>query len=164
MTLLTDEVRAWLGREAVFEAPDELGRAAIRYFAIAIGDRNPLYVDQQYAHDHGYPDVIAPPTLICETNQFVPGERSPRGTLDQIFEFDVPGTRQIRGGNEYEFLRPVLPSDRITIHWRITDITERANAKGVPMLVVTSEAEYTNQHDEVLARNKETVIYQQVSA
>jgi len=162
MTLLTDEVKAWLGREAVFEAREELGRAAIRYYALAIGDDNPLYTDEGFARASGYDSVIAPPTLVCETNQFVPGSRDERGYLNQIFELPVPGTRQIRGGNEYEFFRPVLPSDRITIRWRIEDISERSSSSGLPMLIVVSEATYTNQDGEELARNRETVIYQAV--
>lgn len=159
MSLLTDDVRAWIGREAVFEAPDELGRAAIRYFALATGDDNPLYTDRTFALDHGYPDVIAPPTLVCETNQFVPGARDERGYLNQIFEIPIPGTRQIRGGNAYEFVRPLLPSDRITVTWRIADITERASSKGEPMLVVLAEATYTDADGEQVARNRETTIY-----
>lgn len=163
MSLLTDEVKSWLGREAVFEAPDELGRAAIRYYALAVGDDNPLYTDDAYAREHGYDGVVAPPTLVCETNQFVRGPRDERGYLNQIFELPVPGTRQIRGGNEYEFIRPVLPTDRVTVRWRIEDISERTSSNGAAMLVVVSEATYTNQDGEPLARNRETVIYQEVA-
>lgn len=160
MSLLTDEIKAWIGTERVFEAPEELGRAAIRYFALAIGDENPLYVDAEYARANGYPDVIAPPTLICETNQFVPGPRDGEGYLTQIFVLPVPNTRQIRGGNEYEFFRPVLPSDRVTIRWRLAEIAERTTSHGAAMLVVKAEATYTNQDGDLLARNVETVIYQ----
>lgn len=162
MSLLTPELKARIGEEARFESPDELGRAAIRYFALAIGDENPLWVDEDYARAHGYPSVIAPPTLVCETNQFVPGPRDADGYLTQMFDLDVPGTRQIRGGNSYEFFRPVLPTDRITILWRIDDMAERTSSAGAGMLFVTSVATYTNQDGEMLARNTETIIYQSV--
>ena len=161
MSLLTPELKARVGEEARFESPDEVGRAAIRYFAVAVGDHNPLYVDEGYAKEHGYPSVIAPPTMICETNQFVAGSRKD-GLLTQMFELDVPGTRQIRGGNEYEFFRPVLPDDRITITWVLADIAERTSSSGAEMLVVTSVATYTDARGEVVARNTETVVYQAV--
>lgn len=161
MTLLTDEIKAWIGKEATFEAPEELGRASIRSYALAVGDDNPLYVDDDYAREHGYPSVIAPPTLVCETNQFVRGPRDDRGYLTQMFELDVPGTRQIRGGNAYEFFRPVLPSDRITITWRLQDIVERTSSSGAAMLVVTAVATYTDQSGEPVARNTETIVYQE---
>ena len=160
MGLLTPALKARIGEEARFSSPEELGRAAIRYFALAVGDLNPLYLDDAYARAHGHPSVIASPTLVCETNQFVPGERDADGYLTQMFSLDVPGTRQIRGGNEYEFFRPVLPTDRITITWRLEDMAERTTSSGVEMLVVTSVATYTNQNRETLARNTETIIYQ----
>lgn len=160
MTLLTDEVRAWVGREAVYEAPEELGRAAIRYFALAVGDENPLYTDDEYARAHGYQGVIAPPTLVCETNQFVRGARDGEGYIGHRWDLPVPGCRMLRGGNEYEFFRPVLPTDRLRVRWRISGIVERTTSKGVPMLVVTSEAAFTNQDGEPLATNRETLIFQ----
>ena len=160
MSLLTPDLKARIGEERVYRSSDELGRAAIRYFALAVGDLNPLYLDEDFSREHGHPSVIAPPTLICETNQFVPGPRDSDGYLTQMFSLDVPGTRQIRGGNEYEFFRPVLPTDRITITWRLEDMAERTTSSGVEMLVVTSVATYTNQNRETLARNTETIIYQ----
>jgi acyl dehydratase len=163
VSLLTPELKARIGEERVFASPDELGRAAIRYFALAVGDLNPLYLDDGFARAQGHPSVIAPPTLICETNQFVPGARDADGYLGQMFDLDVPGTRQIRGSNEYELLRPVLPSDRVTITWRLEDLNERLTSSGSEMLIATSVATYTNQDGDTLARNTETIVYQAVT-
>jgi len=158
--LLTDEIRALIGREVSFTAPEELGRAAIRYFAIAIGDENPLYVDDQYARAAGYPSVIAPPTLVCETNQYMSGRPSGDGYIGHQWALPLAGFRVIRGGNEYEFHRPVLPQHRITARWRIADIEEKLSGRGTPMLVVVSEVAYSEQSGELLATNRETTIYQ----
>ena len=38
MSMLTDELRACVGRTAHYPAREELGRASIRYFALALGD------------------------------------------------------------------------------------------------------------------------------
>ena len=159
MSLLTDEVRAWIGREAVYEAPEAIGRAAIRYFALAVGDENPLYTDEEYARAHGYPGVIAPPTFVCESNQFLRGPRDEDGYIGHRWDLPVHGGRLLRGGNEYAFMRPVLPSDRVTVRWRLEAIEERTTTDGDPMLVVASEATYTNQNGELLATNRETLIY-----
>lgn len=164
MPLLTDEVRAWIGREAVYEAPEELGRASIRYFAIAVGDDNPLYTDEEFARAHGHPGVVAPPTLVCETNQFVSGARDADGYLGHRWPLPVEGCRLIRGGNEYEFHRRVLPTDRVTVRWRLAEIEERSSAKGEALLMVVSIATYTNQDAETLATNRETIIYQKAGA
>ena len=159
MSLLTDEVRAWIGKEAVYTAPEPLGRAAIRYFALAVGDDNPLYTDHEYARAHGYPDVIAPPTLVCETNQYVGGARSDEGLIGHWWDIPVEDAIPVRGGNAYRFHRPVVPDDVITARWRIADIVERTRGDGSPMLLVTSEATYTNQDGELLATNTEIIIY-----
>lgn len=159
MTLLTPAVKEWIGREVAYTAPEELGRAAIRYFALAIGDDNPLYVDDDYARANGYASVIAPPTLICESSQYMRGPRNEEGLIGHWWDIPVEGARAIRGGNTYEFHRPVLPTDIITATWRIADITERSSSDGAPMLLVQSEATYTNQDGELLATNRETIIY-----
>lgn len=157
--LLTDEIRRLKGRTAVYTAPEPLGRAALRYFALAVRDHNPLYTDAAYAREHGFRDVVAPPTLICETNQYAGLPRDDDGFAGHSWEIDVPGTRLVRGGNEYTFGRPVHPDDVITATWTITDIAERTGGGGAPMLIVTSTATYTDQRGEWLATNVETLIY-----
>jgi acyl dehydratase len=159
-TLLTEEIKSLIGSEVSYTAPDEIGRASIRYFALAIGDDNPLYVDEDYARRNGYPSVIAPPTFICETNQYMSRMPDDMGYIGHRWEIPVEGCRQLRGGHEYEFFRSVLPTDRITATWRITAMQERMSSSGNPMLFVNSEATYTNQVGEKLAVNRETLIYQ----
>ena len=34
---------------------------------LAISDFNPLYSDREFAQAHGLRDVMAPPTLLCDT-------------------------------------------------------------------------------------------------
>ena len=160
MPLLTDEIRALIGSEVSYTAPEELGRAAIRYFAIATGDEDRRYTDDEYARANGYPSVIAPPTLVCETNQYMGGRPDPDGYIGHRWTIPLPGARVVRGGHEYEFGRPVLPTDRITARWRIADIQEKLSRRGTPMLVVLSEVRYTSASGELLATNRETIIYQ----
>lgn len=163
MSLLTDEIRAWIGREAVYEAPEELGRASIRAFARAVGDENPLYTDDAFARAHGHPSVIAPPTLICETNQFIARAPDEHGYSGHLWDLPITGCRLIRGGNAYTFARAVLPTDRVTVRWLLHSIEERTSSKGARMLIVTSVVTYTNQDGELLADNTETLIYEEHS-
>jgi len=159
MTLLTDALRAHIGREVRYTAPEPLGRAAIRYYAVAVGDDNPLYTDADAARAAGLPGVVAPPTLVCDTNQYAGLPRDPEGYAGHAWDLDVPGTSALRGGNAYEFHRPVGPDDVITATWRLADMTERVARSGAPMLVVTSEARYENQDGALLATNVETLLY-----
>ncbi|WP_328477584.1 MaoC family dehydratase N-terminal domain-containing protein [Actinoplanes sp. NBC_00393] len=149
MTLLTPALAARIGEEVSYTAPEPLGRAAIRYFALATGDTDPAHL----AGD------VAPPTLICETNQYAGLPRDADGYAGHGWHLDVPGTRLVRGGNAYRFERPVGPDDVITARWRLAGITERVTGSSKRMLVVTSVATYTDQAGRVLAVNEETLIY-----
>jgi acyl dehydratase len=164
MSMLTDELRARIGEQRVYTAPEELGRASIRYFARATGDDNRLYIDDEYARQWGHDGIIAPPTLVCETNQYADVPRDQDGFAGHRWDLEVPGTRQVRGGNSYEFHRAVRPSDVITARWVLADMTERTTRDGRAMLVVTSRAEYTNQGGDLLATNEEQVIYVSLEA
>lgn len=164
MSLLTDEVLALVGTTRSYTAPEPLGRASIRYFALAVGDDNPLYTDAEAARARGYADVVAPPTLVCETNQYAGLPRDDDGYAGHTWGVVIPGTRTVRGGNAYTFHRPVHPSDVITATWRLEGAAERTASSGAAMLVLTSRAEYTNQRDELLVTNEETTIFVEISS
>ena len=165
MTLLTDDLRALIGSEVTYVARDEIGRAAIRYFALAVGDDNPVYFDDDAARAAGFDGVVAPPTFVCETNQYADGPVSDEGYVGHRWRLPLEGCREVRGGHEYEFGRPVTPSDRLRVTWRIVDLVEKTSSRGTPLLLLTSEAEY---HDDAggdfLARNRETIVYEPVAA
>ncbi|MGH7932483.1 MAG: MaoC family dehydratase [Candidatus Binataceae bacterium] len=162
--LLTDELKvqlkAWTEHDFTYTAPEELGHASIRYFALAMGDDNPLYSDDAYARTAGFPSVIAPPTFVCETNQYAHRAPNDDGYIGHAWEPPLPGFRMIRGGHEYEFSRPVTPDDRLTAVWRLEEITEHVSPRTGPMLVAVAVGTYTNQRGELLARNRETLIFQ----
>lgn len=159
MTLLTDEIRALEGRTKVYTAPEPFGAAAGRYFGLAIGDDNPLYSDAAYARAQGLAGVTAPLTLVCETNQYANLHPDHEGYAGHTWDLDIPGTRQVRGGNAYTFHRRLRPEDVVTATWRISSVTEKSTGSGTPMLVVGSTATYTNQDGDLLAENDETIIF-----
>ena len=155
---LTDELKSWIGREVTYVAPEELSKASIRLFALATGDSNPLYCDEPIAGESRHGAVIAPPTFICETNQFYPHCQGEDGYFGHRWNLPIDGDRVIRGGNEYEFYKPARPDDRITVTWRIMDIYERETRQAGVLLFIISEARYSNHRGELLAVNRETSI------
>jgi len=160
MALLTEELKSWIGREAHYPAREELGRASIRYFALALGDDNPLYIDDAYAQEAGYPSVIAPPTLICESCQYAHQAPNADGYIGHEWHLPVPNARLVRAGNDYEFMRPVLPTDRISVTWTLESIVEKPSSRGGTQLFVASVARYRDAQGEVVAINRETIVYQ----
>ena len=160
MALMTDALRAAIGRTKHYPAHEALGRGAIRYFALALGDPNPLYRDDEFAKAAGHPSVIAPPTLVCETCQYADTPPGENGYIGHEWDLPIDNVRLIRAGNDYEFTRPVLPEDEISVTWTIEDIEERPARRGGTQLYVTSLAVYANQDGERLATNRETIVLQ----
>lgn len=148
--LVTPEVRAVIGRSVTYRAPEPLGAASIRYFALAIGSDPARWTD------------AAPPTLVCETTQLTGmAERDGTGYAGHTWSIPFPRpTIMIRGGNDYRFERPVRPDDRVVTTWTIADIEDRVGSSG-PMAVVTSQATYETAAGELLATNTETLIYRE---
>ena len=153
---LFEQLKATVGQELVFQAPDEIGRSAFRQYAVAVGDFNPLYSDRERANAHGLRDVMAPPTLICDTWQYVDSDMDERGDLQGRGPFgELTG---LRAGNEYEFFQPVHSDDVITARWLVKDVYERTGRSGSLVFQIV-EATYRNQHGDLLARNTETLYY-----
>jgi acyl dehydratase len=160
--MLTHEILQLVGGTVTYVAPEVVGAASIRYFAQAIGDDNPLYTDDAFARAHGYPGVIAPPTWICETNQYANLPRDEDGYAGHLWKIDFPNTRMLRSGNDYRFYQAVTADDIVSATWVIESITERVNSKGFEMVTMESKATYRNQRNELLATNIETLIWAEI--
>ena len=147
------KLKAKIGKEIVYQAPDEISRASIRKYALAIGDFNPLYTDREVAKEHGLRDVVAPPTLVCDTWQYIDSHGlDERGDLLGRGEaLEVMG---LRAGNDYEFFRPVYPDDVITACWKIQDVYEKTGRSG-RLVFWDIQVSYYNQHSELLTRETE---------
>ena len=148
---LTDALRGWIGRQAVYVAPEPVGEASIRYFELAIGGAPTASPASAGA-------LTALPTFVCETNQFYVRDADASGYFGHDWGLPVETRGVVRGGNEYEFFEPVRPDDRITVTWTLVELFERATRTGPPLLFVISEARYVNQHGVLLAINRETNI------
>ena len=143
---ITDEMKAAIGVESE-PAFNEVEKGAIRKFAQAVGDPNPLWQDEEYAKKGPYGRIVAPPTFLVtmtsgRSNRPV---RPPmrRGLLD--------------GGAEWEFYLPVGPGDVITCRSKLAELYERPGRMGT-MLFTISEQTYINQKGELVAKRRGTVI------
>ncbi len=153
---LVSRYRHLVGLERVYTAPEEVGRASIRKFAMALEDTNPLYVDREAARQSQYGDVIAPPTYVCEIWQYYRGQLDEEGGFTDRLE--MPDGQAVRASNDYIFHRPLRPDDIVTACWTIRDIYAKGGRTG-PLLFVVVYITYTNQHGDGLAENEETLVY-----
>jgi acyl dehydratase len=158
MPELTEALRARIGVPVTYTSPEPMGAAAGRYFATAIGDENPLYTDEQYAREAGLEGITLPPTLVCETNQYTGLTAGDDGNAGHNWGLEIPGTRQVRGGNTYTFFRRVRPDDRVTATFELQSIEPKTSRSGAGMLIFTAVVTYTDELGAPLARNEETLI------
>ena len=153
---LLAKLRGFIGQEVIYRAPDPIGRPSFRQYALAIGDFNSLYSDQAFARNHGLPNVMAPPTLVCDTWQYVDSDIDDRGDL--VGRGEIRELGGLRAGNDYEFFQPVHPDDVITARWTVKDVYEKTGRSG-HLAFQEIEVSFYNQRNELLSRNTETLYY-----
>jgi acyl dehydratase len=111
----------------------EVEKGAVRRFAEAIGENNPLYLDEAYAQAHGYARVIAPPTFPT--------------TFRIPLNLNIEASRFLHGEQEYTYMRPIVAGDVIRCVSTITDVYEKQGSLGA-MTFLVSEIRGSNLHGE----------------
>lgn len=100
---------AFAGRVFPPSAPYQVGREAIREFAVAIGDANPAFHDVDVARDLGFPDLIAPPTFPI----VIALQASTLVVQDPEFGLDY--SRVVHGEQRFAYTRPVVSGDELVV-------------------------------------------------
>jgi acyl dehydratase len=122
-----------------------VGREKIREFALAIGAREPAYLDPDAAAERGHPDVMAPPTfaIVLASGGFEAMITDPGLGLDF--------SHVVHGDQRFAYARPVYAGDRITTTTTIEDITTRGK-----LAFLTSRTDMVDEKGEpvVTAWNK----------
>ncbi len=138
--------KSLIGRESEPVVHD-VERNAIRRFAEALGDPNPIYVDEAAAKWAGFPGLVAPPTFAVT---MVVNDRF-RHSLDL-------GTRNVLHGEQtIETARPIVVGDRITVKTKVADVQERTGPSGTMDFLVL-EDEGRDAQGELVFRTRETLI------
>lgn len=87
----------------------EVDRSMIRRFAVAIGDDDPLYVDEAYARSTRFGGIVAPPTFVAA---FVEGH------FPEIVVQDLPFARMLHSEDVVTLDRLIRPGDVVTARAR----------------------------------------------
>jgi acyl dehydratase len=143
--VLTDEIRAWIGRESPEETA-EVTRREIERYAHAVGNLSPLFLDEAVASSSPFEGLVAP--FQFYSIPFI--DPLPHAALkeDGIAAAGAGGSRPpiplprtMAGGQEVEYVRPIRPGDVLTRRSRISDIDERQGSTG-PLVFTTTETTY----------------------
>lgn len=131
----------------------EVDKSKIRELAQALGDDNPIYVDDEAARAAGLPGIVAPPTFATLFRMW--GEGGSRTLLKALASDQA--MRLLHGGEEYEYHGLIRPGDLITGQTRVVNIEAKEGRSG-RMEIVLLEAEYRNQHGELVVVARSTAV------
>lgn len=130
------ELRQSIGNEVRRGQPyiEELNADAIRHFAYGIGDRNPLWVDPDYAEStsHG---LLAPPTILFAMDRVLSGYVS-----------GLPGVHAMFAGASFRWLRRLRLGDKVRGVARLKDVVERPSRFAGRSIQQIYEVTFTDQN------------------
>ncbi len=132
-------------------AINEVEKGAIRRFAEAIGDFNPIYYDEEYARASGYPTIIAPPTF--------PASFHSAADLQELLGVGIKSLLHAEQGFDYE--RPILAGDRIFVSTRVADVLEKPGPSG-KMDVAVIEDEGRDEQGNLVFKARRTLVIRAV--
>ena len=126
-----DDIRAAAEKvKAEGKSKPRTGRHAVNqpmvdHWLDAIGDKNPIYVDETAAKDAGHPGIVAPPAMIqVWTMAGLGGVRSDDDPLSKILAlFDEGGYIGVVATNcEQTYHRYLRPGEEVSIAAELTDV------------------------------------------
>ncbi len=120
--------RKWIGHE-LFDATFAIERGRLRFFAEAIGETDPIYVDEAAARAAGHPDLPAPPTFLFAAEL-------DHGVLGWFERAGVPLGKVLHGEERFDYHRVVHAGDVVRVVCRVADLQEKKG--GALELVVFS--------------------------
>jgi acyl dehydratase len=127
----------------------DIERGRLRFFAQAIGETDPVYLDETAARAAGYPDLPAPPTFLFA------GELDGQSITSMLDALGVPLGRILHGEQEFTYFAPVCAGDTVTVESRISDIYAK---KGGALEFIVKDSAVTNQHGVKVAAMRSIIV------
>ena len=150
---VSEEARARVGTVTARYRSDPVSVRHIREYIAATGGRPERLDDVDDA------SICAPPLFFHAACRPVVAEEDllEDGQYSFLGVEGVTG-RTMAGGHKYDVLGPVYPGDVLTATERLVGINEKQGRSGA-LAFVTTETTYRNQHDALIARYRQTVIF-----
>ena len=158
-TLLTPEVKAWIGTE-IEESEDRfaISEEMIYELADAIEDPNPLYLDPEYAQKSRFGGLLCPPLATRKARAPITIDYFGLGQ-ERHFSLPLPfRSYGFNGGTLTTFHRPAYVGDKMGGVTRYVDMYERMGRSG-QLLFVVRDNRQTNQRSELVHTSRATSIF-----
>jgi acyl dehydratase len=125
----------------------EVGREKMKEYAIAAKDALPIFLDDEYAKDTKYGDVIGMPNFAAVY--------ALRGAGMMLIdpEIKLNLAMLVHGAQEFEWFDVIKPNDIIMETGKVADIYEKGNLD-----FIVYEGEAVNQDGKLVCRSRATMI------
>ena len=130
----------------------DVEQGKLRFFARAIGETNPIYIDEAAARAAGLPGPAAPPTYAFSLEL---DQARPFAILEEL---GVRIDRVLHGSQRFIYHTPICAGDRIMLQSIVEDIYEK---KGGALSFIVIRTEATNQRGELAVEMSKTVVVRQ---
>jgi len=151
-----DELRAFEGRQVgpPVAADDPVNVPMIRHWVEAMGDGNPVYLDEGAAKASGRDGVVAPAVMLQVWPMKGLKSQGPRGDDEQsrlLGKLDEAGfTSVVATNTEQEYVRELVPGDHLTTTSFIEGVSEEKATGLGDGHFVTTRTEFRDQHGELV--------------
>jgi acyl dehydratase len=159
-SIITPELRAWIGRQSPARPLEVLSASDIRRYVDATGDANPLWFDDGFARAAGYRGRLLPPILVG----WVPfsfresTERANADPMDLRRQLPLPpGYTNVRNaGSETEWIAPVYLGEQLFTKSCIVDVVAREGRAGLGIYIIQEE-QVLNPDEQIVLRRRHTL-------
>ena len=150
---ITAEMRKLVGvpSEPVIFKVEE---GAIRRYAEAIGDSNPLFNNVAYAKGSRFGSLICPPGF---TGWPINAPRITTQVARRLIEMGAP-PRVLDGGIEYEFFRPIVAGDTLIASIKISELVEKEGKSGKMIFATIEMTFWSLDGDKVLTSRSAAIL------
>ena len=152
--IMTDELAELIGAQSQ-PVILEVERGAIKRYAQAMEDPNPLYNDVGYARKSKYGEIICPPGFFGWPVK----SRDLEGSLFRQITGKSGHPIGMDNGGDIEFRQPVRAGDILTSVTKIADIYEEIGRSGNRLLLSIFERTYINQNGDIVAKARHREIF-----
>ncbi|MEO0460807.1 MAG: MaoC family dehydratase N-terminal domain-containing protein [Myxococcota bacterium] len=104
----------------------EVEKGQVRRFALAIGETKTIHSEEDTAQGAGYSSLVGTPTFVAALSNI--------GGLYETLDIDQSNT--MHAEEEYEFFRPVVAGDQVTVTHKVVDIYDKDSPNGKLVFVV----------------------------
>lgn len=150
---LIAQAREWIDAPAGEDkvGRDPVNRPMIHQWVQALGDANPVHVDDEVASATRHGGLVAPPGMLQTWTMDAPQDDA-EGPQSQVLDrLDAAGYTSVVATNyEHDYLRELRPGDRITQRTTVEDISEEKRTALGPGRFVRVKHTYVDQDDEVV--------------